>query len=70
MLAILKSIVIFVMISACTHESYDDYTAYNPGLCYQPLYWPSECIQPDPPTPQEINKARRAYYKKKRLERE
>ena len=36
-----------------------DINAYNPGWCYQPMYWPSDCVQPEPPTTAEINKMRR-----------
>lgn len=32
------------------------------GFCYQPLYWPSDCVEPDPPTLRdEMDKRRETY---------
>ena len=67
----MKSIYQFVYLTfwlsvcaACVSD--DEYPRYRYGHCYQPLYWPSDCIDDPVPTLEEDFKRRRAQFRKRK----
>lgn len=39
---------------------------YKYGWCYQPIYWPSDCVEPEKPSPREVAARKRAEFRKRR----
>ncbi|SMF68969.1 hypothetical protein [Pseudobacteriovorax antillogorgiicola] len=59
----MKLLCMLVGIGLVSCASSDD-PKYVYGWCYQPLYWPSDCVEPEMPSKEEMAKWRREKYRR------